>query len=115
MLRAIAYCLLPLAFSACSLAGGARELFYRDVTRALEIAQKHGDERMKVCAAFIEMQLNWSKNILDEPTAGLLSRAFRDLLAASEARGKEAEFEDACAAVTGKIAIRGLRSFGVGQ
>jgi hypothetical protein len=101
-----------LFFSGCSLADSARDLFYRDVARALEVAEKHGDERMQVCAAFIKQQLDWSKNILDEPTAGLISRTYRDYLAAIEARGQEARFEDACAPVVGKIAIKGMRSFG---
>ena len=99
---------LALALSGCT---SARNLFYRDVTRTMEIAHKYGDEQMKVCAEFIQLQVEWSKAVLDEPTDGLISRAFRDYLATVEAAGQEAAFEEACSSVVGKIAIRGLRRF----
>ena len=96
---------LTIFFSGCTLFDSARNLFYRDVTRTMEIAQKHGDPQMKVCAEFIQQQVDWSKAVLDEPTDGLISRAFRDYLAAVEARGQEAAFEDACGAVAGFLPV----------
>lgn len=104
--------LLLIFLSGCSIFAGARDLFYRDVTRTMEIAAKYGDPQMKVCAEFIQGQIDWTRAVLDEPTAGLISRAFRDYLAAVEARGQEAAFETACGQIIGKIAIKGLRSFG---
>ena len=99
---------LALALSGCT---SARNLFYRDVIRTTEIAEVYGDPKMQVCALFIRAQVEWSKAVFDEPTDGLISRAFRDYLAMVEAVEQEAAFEAACSEVVGKIAIRSLRRF----
>ena len=99
---------LVFTLSGCT---SARNLFYRDVIRTTEIAEKYGDPKMQVCALFIRAQVEWSKAIFDEPTDGLISRAFRDYLAVVEAVEQEAAFEAACSEVVGKIAIRSLRRF----
>lgn len=116
-LRSMAYglsaiCLLvslSLLLSGCSLRERVTDLFYRDVTRTMEIAQAHSDQQMAACAGFIQQQLAWTKKVLDEPTAGLISRAYRDYLALIEARGREREIEEACSGVVGMIAIKALR------
>ena len=110
MKKLLSFILLPFAFlSACSLTDTASEIFYRDVTRTMEIARAHGDNQMAACAEFIQQQVDWSRKVLAEPTDGLISRAYRDYLAAVEAVGRERDVEEACSGVVGMIAIKALR------
>lgn len=108
--------------SACSqVATQVKGIVTDDLARTSELADKYGKSEVKACADFLASALNSQDSVqarldalLAEPTAGLLSAAFKAALIAElvkslndpAAQAKlQKDFDVACRAVAGQIML----------